>query len=65
LGAHLLALADTIDKALNPRGAAPANPLAALVRVMGAQAADPWDPMALTADCWPAALAPWPARPVP
>ncbi|MFN3304961.1 MAG: zinc-dependent metalloprotease [Roseateles sp.] len=35
--AHLLGLADTMDKALDPRFAPPANPLAALLRSMGYQ----------------------------
>jgi hypothetical protein len=48
--AHLQALADTIGKALDPRYAPPANPLAAVLRVMGHQA----DLSGDTSACWPA-----------
>ena len=51
--AHLQALADTIAKALDPKFAPPANPLAALIRMMGYQAAESWDPLAVSASCWP------------
>ena len=55
--AHLAGLADTIEKALDPRFAPPASPLAALMRLMGYQQDDGWD-AAPAADCWPQALAP-------
>jgi hypothetical protein len=47
--AHLQGLADTIGKALDPRFAPPANPLAAVLRVMGHQADLGWDAWG----CWP------------
>lgn len=47
--AHLQGLADTIAKALDPRFAAPANPAAALLRVIGYQA----DDGAAGPACWP------------
>jgi Met-zincin/Domain of unknown function (DUF5117)/Domain of unknown function (DUF5118) len=47
--AHLLSLADAIDKALDPRFAPPPNPLAALLRVIGHQAEDG----AAGSACWP------------
>lgn len=48
--AHLQGLADTIDKALDPRFAAPASPLATLLRVAGYQDDEPaWG----AAACWP------------
>ncbi|WP_457352399.1 zinc-dependent metalloprotease [Roseateles sp. P5_D6] len=53
--AHLQGLVDTIDKALDPRFAPAANPLASLLRVIGYQAADAWEP-ADQSQCWP-----WPA----
>lgn len=52
--AHLLALADTIDKALDPRFAPPANPLAALMRMMGLRSGEPGEAFD-DAACWPAA----------
>lgn len=47
--AHLQALVDSIAKALDPRFAPPASPLAALLRVMGQQA----DDRTAGAACWP------------
>jgi hypothetical protein len=47
--AHLQGLADGIGKALDPRFAPPANPLATVLRVMGHQADLTWDASA----CWP------------
>jgi len=47
--AHLLALADSIAKSLDPRFAPAANPAAAPLRVMGHQADDRATPHA----CWP------------
>ncbi|MDR7297843.1 hypothetical protein J2X16_003192 [Pelomonas aquatica] len=47
--AHLQGLADTIAKALDPRFAPPANPAAALLRVLGHQADDD----AAHQSCWP------------
>ena len=54
--AHLLGLADTIDKALDPKFAAPANPLAALMRAMGLRDDAPGEGQGLGHDdeqCWP------------
>lgn len=50
--AHLQDLVATIDKALDPRSAPAANPLAAVLRVMGYQEAPSWAPADLSA-CWP------------
>jgi hypothetical protein len=47
--AHLQGLADIIGKALDPRFAPPANPLAAVLRAMGHQADLGWDAWG----CWP------------
>ena len=55
--AHLLGLADTIDKALDPRFAPAANPLAAVLRLMGNQAGPGWEAVA-PATCWPEVGAP-------
>jgi hypothetical protein len=54
--AHLQGLVDTIDKALDPRFAPPANPLATLLRAFSLQALEPDSPQAHES-CWPVA---WP-----
>lgn len=53
--AHLLGLVDTIDKALDPKFAPPANPLAALLRAFSLQALEPDSPQAHES-CWPGAV---------
>ncbi|MFT7775524.1 zinc-dependent metalloprotease [Roseateles sp.] len=50
--AHLQDLVDIIDKALDPRFAPAANPLAAMLRVTGYQADQAWSPADDPA-CWP------------
>ena len=56
--AHLMALADTIGKALDPKYAPPANPLAALVRMTGLRADEPGEGQGHDHEqCWP--TAPW------
>jgi hypothetical protein len=60
--AHLQDLVDTIDKALDPRFAPAANPLAALLRGMGYQAEPAWAPDDQAA-CWPGPALPVAAQP--
>jgi len=53
--AHLTALADSIDKALDPKFAPAVNPLAALLRIGFAQPGDGAD-LGAHAHCWPGHL---------
>lgn len=57
--AHLQGLANSIEKALDPRFAAPTNPLTSLLRAMGHRDDDAgWDSAWDAAACWPGHDAP-------